>query len=109
MTVERDGRVLVTVRKKRLALLHEVYRAELASGEELEIRGDLIGKEFHIEFEGGGSSAEGRERLARISRKWFSMRDAYAIDIERNDADPGMLIAVAICVDRMVEKEHGQE
>jgi uncharacterized protein YxjI len=98
MTVERDGRTLVTVRKKRLAFLRDVYRAELASGEELEIRGDLIDKEYDIEWEG--------ERLARISRRWFSMRDAYAIDVEREDADAAMLIAVAVCVDRLVEKEH---
>ncbi|WP_327289842.1 LURP-one-related/scramblase family protein [Streptomyces sp. NBC_01198] len=97
MTIERDGDVLVTVRKKRLTLLHEAYRAHLASGEELEIRGDLIGKEFDIEYEG--------ERLARISRRWFSLRDAYAIDIERPDADAAMLIAIAICVDRLVVEE----
>ncbi|SHL59730.1 LURP-one-related/scramblase family protein [Actinacidiphila paucisporea] len=96
MTIERDGDVLVTVRKKH-ALLHEVYRADLASGEELEIRGDLIGKEFDIEYEG--------ERLARVSRRWFSLRDSYAIDVERDDADAAMLIAVAVCVDRMVTKE----
>lgn len=101
MTVERDGQVLVTVKKKRLALLHEVYRAELASGEELEIRGDLIDKEFDIEYEG--------ERLARISRRWFSLRDAYAIDVEREDADAAMLIAIAVCVDRLVHKEHEDE
>ena len=98
MTVERDGQVLVTVRKKRLSLLRDVYRAELASGEELEIRGDLVGKEYDIEYDG--------ERLARISRRWFRVRDTYAVDVEREDADAGMLIAVAVCVDRLVDKEH---
>jgi uncharacterized protein YxjI len=97
MTIERDGQVLVTVRKKRLALVREVYRAELASGEELEIRGDLIGKEFDIEYDG--------ERLARVSRKWFTLRDAYAVDVERPDADVALLIAVAICTDRLTAKE----
>lgn len=97
MTIERDGAVLVTVRKKRLALLHEAYRAELATGEELEIRGDLIGKEFDIEYAG--------ERLARVSRTWFSLRDAYAVDVERPDADAGLLLAVAICTDRLSAKE----
>lgn len=98
MTVERGGDVLVTVRKKRLTLLRDVFRAELASGEELEVRGDIVDKEFDIEYEG--------ERLARISRKWFRMRDTYAIDVEREDADAGMLIAIAVCVDRLVDKEH---
>ncbi|MCM2420512.1 hypothetical protein G3I60_26545 [Streptomyces sp. SID13666] len=101
MTVERGGDVLVTIRKKRLTLLRDVFRAELASGEELEVRGDIVDKEFDIEYEG--------ERLARISRKWFRMRDTYAIDVEREDADAGMLIAIAVCVDRMVDKEHGDD
>jgi uncharacterized protein YxjI len=101
MTVEREGEVLVEVKKKRLHLLHDVFRAELASGEELEIRGDIVDKEFDIEYEG--------ERLARISRKWFTLRDAYAIGVERDDADAGMLIAIAICVDRLVDKEHGED
>lgn len=101
MTIERDGRTLVTVKKKRLHLVRDVFRAELASGEELEVRGDLIDKEFDIEYEG--------ERLARVSRKWFTLRDAYAIDVEREDADAGMLIAIAVCVDRMVDKEHGED
>ncbi|MEW2518561.1 LURP-one-related/scramblase family protein [Actinacidiphila alni] len=98
MYIERDGQTLVTVKKKRLHLVRDVFRAELASGEELEIRGDIIDKEFDIEYEG--------ERLARISRKWFTLRDAYAIDVEREDADAAMLIAIAVCVDRMVDKEH---
>ncbi|NUP43957.1 MAG: hypothetical protein HOY76_44745 [Streptomyces sp.] len=97
MTVERGGQVLVTVRRRRVALLHDAYRAELATGEELEIRGDLVGKEYDIEYEG--------ERLARVSRRWFSLRDAYGIAVERDDADAAMLIAVAVCVDRLAAKE----
>jgi uncharacterized protein YxjI len=101
MLIEREGRTLVTVKKKRLSLLRDVYRAELASGEELEVRGDILDKEYDIEYEG--------DRLARISRKWFTLRDAYAIDVRREDADAGMLIAIAVCVDRLVEREHGEE
>jgi uncharacterized protein YxjI len=99
MTVERGGEVLVTVRRKRLALLRDAFRAELASGEELEVRGDLIGKEYDIEYEG--------ERLARISRRLLSLRDAYVVDVEREDragADAAVLIAVAVCADRLTEK-----
>lgn len=97
MTVERDGQTLVSVRKKMFNPFHDKYRAELASGEELEIRGDIVDKEYDIEY--------GDERLARISRKWFRLRDTYAVHIERDDADPSMLIAIAVCVDRLVEHE----
>lgn len=97
MTIERGGAVLVTVRRKRLAFVHDVFRAELASGEELEIRGDLIGKEYDIDYAG--------DRLARISRRWFSLRDSYALSLDHPDADPAMLIAIAICVDRLTDKD----
>ncbi len=97
MRVERDGEVMVTVREKRFTPMRKVYRAELATGEELEIRGDLVGKEYDIEHEG--------RRLARVSRKWFRMRDTYAVQVEHDDADPVMLIAIAVCVDRLMEAE----
>ncbi|GAA2069751.1 LURP-one-related/scramblase family protein [Streptomyces albiaxialis] len=96
MKIERDGETLATVRKKRFTPMRDVYRAELPGGDELEIRGDLVGKEYDIEY--------GGERLARISRKWFRVRDTYAIDVQRPDADAALLIAVAVCVDRLLEK-----
>ncbi|MFR9754844.1 LURP-one-related/scramblase family protein [Streptomyces sp. TR06-5] len=97
MRVERDGEVIATVREKLLTPMRSVYRAELANGEELEIRGDLLGKEYDIEYEG--------RRLARVSRKWFRVRDTYAVQVEQEDADPVVLIAVAVCVDRLTEED----
>ncbi|MQY12768.1 hypothetical protein SRB5_29070 [Streptomyces sp. RB5] len=94
MTIERaDGELVCTVAKKRLALLRERYRAELATGEELTVTGNIIDKEFDIDF--------GDERLARVSKKWFRVRDTYAVDIRREDADAALLLAVAVSVDRL--------
>ncbi|MEV6104402.1 LURP-one-related family protein [Streptomyces sp. NPDC051940] len=93
MTLERDGETVCTISKKRLKLLRERYWAELATGEKLDVYGNIIDKEFDIEYEG--------ERLARVSRKWFRLRDTYAVDIEREDADAAMLLGVAIAVDRL--------
>jgi uncharacterized protein YxjI len=100
MTVERDGETLVSVRKKLFTPFHDTYRAELASGGELEVRGSITDREYDIEYDG--------ERLARVSRKWFSLRDTYALDVERDDADVAMLIAVAVCVDRLHEHERDE-
>ncbi|MDR3035519.1 MAG: LURP-one-related family protein [Kitasatospora sp.] len=97
MTIEQPGGKLVaTVRKKRLTVLRERYRAELADGSELDIKGNVIDKEFDIEYEG--------ERLARISKKWFRVRDTYAVDVARDDADPALLIACAVSVDSLEER-----
>ncbi|MFE9395455.1 LURP-one-related/scramblase family protein [Streptomyces flavidovirens] len=99
MTIERDDQTLATVRKKRLSLLRNHYRVSLAEGTELDVTGRVLNREFSVEHDG--------ELLARISRKWLRVRDTYAVDVVRNDADPALLIAVAVCVIRMAERERG--
>ncbi|MGW0563531.1 LURP-one-related/scramblase family protein [Streptomyces sp. NPDC003016] len=101
MTMERDDQTLATVRKKRLSLLRNHYRVALAEGTELDVSGRVLDREFSVDHDG--------ELLARISRKWFRVRDTYAVDVVRDDADTALLIAVAVCVIRMAEKERGDD
>ncbi|MEV0775099.1 LURP-one-related family protein [Streptomyces sp. NPDC050428] len=100
MTVERDGEPLATIRKKRLSLLRDHYRVALADGTELDVSGRILDREFAIEYDG--------ELLAHVSRRWFRVRETYAVDVIRDDADTALLIAVAVCVIRMAEKERGE-
>lgn len=97
MTVERDGEPLATIRKKRLSLLRDHYRVALADGTELDVSGRILDHEFAIEYDG--------ELLAHVSRRWFRVRETYAVDVIRDDADTSLLIAVTVCVIRMAEKE----
>lgn len=97
MTIERDGEPLATIRKKRLSLLRDHYRVALAEGTELDVSGRILDREFAIEHDG--------ELLAHVSRRWFRVRETYAVDVIRDDADPSLLIAVTVCVIRMAEKE----
>ncbi|MFD3522678.1 LURP-one-related/scramblase family protein [Streptomyces sp. NPDC058653] len=97
MTIERDGEPLATIRKKRLSLLRNHYRVALADGTELDVSGRILDREFAIEYDG--------ELLAHVSRRWFRVRETYAVDVIRDEADPSLLIAVAVCVIRMAEKE----
>ncbi|GAA3488496.1 MULTISPECIES: LURP-one-related/scramblase family protein [Streptomyces] len=97
MTLERDGEPLATVRKKRLSLIRNHYRVTLNEGTELDVSGRVLDREFAVEYDG--------ELLAHISRKWFRVRDTYAVNVVREDADAPLLIAVAVCVIRMAEKE----
>ncbi|MGW8457188.1 LURP-one-related/scramblase family protein [Streptomyces niveus] len=97
MTIERDGEPLATIRKKRLSLLRNHYRVALADGSELDVSGRILDHEFAIEYEG--------ELLAHVSRRWFRVRETYAVDVIRDDADTSLLIAVTVCVIRMAEKE----
>ncbi|MEV8336724.1 LURP-one-related/scramblase family protein [Streptomyces niveus] len=97
MTIERDGEPLATIRKKRLSLLRNHYRVALADGTELDVSGRILDREFAIEYDG--------ELLAHVSRRWFRVRETYAVDVVRDDADTSLLIAVTVCVIRMAEKE----
>ncbi|MFI6861273.1 LURP-one-related/scramblase family protein [Streptomyces sp. NPDC050421] len=98
MLIERDGEQLAKVKRKRLSLLRNHYRVTLVDGTELDVSGKILDREFAVDYDG--------ELLAQISRRRLTVRDTYGIDIVRDDADAGLLIAVAVCVIVLAEKEH---
>ncbi|MFD0310877.1 LURP-one-related/scramblase family protein [Streptomyces sp. NPDC127119] len=97
MVVERDGEPLATIRRKRLSLLRNHYRVTLADGTELDVSGKILDREFVVEYDG--------ELLALISRRWLRVRETYGVEVVRDDADPTLLIAVAVCVIHLAERE----
>ncbi|CAM5698226.1 LURP-one-related/scramblase family protein [Streptomyces fumanus] len=101
MVIERAGEPLATVRRKRLSLLRNHYRVDLADGNELDISGKILDREFAIEFDG--------ELLAVVSRRWLTVRDTYGLDVVRDDADPALLLALTVCVIHLAEKEREGE
>ena len=97
MVLQRSGEPLATIRRKRLSLLRNHYRVSLADGNELDVSGKILDREFAVEYDG--------ELLAVVSRRWLTVRDTYGVDVVREDADPALLIAVAVCVIHLAEKE----
>lgn len=70
-------------------------------GTELDVSGKILDREFAVEYDG--------ELLAEISRRWLTVRDTYVVNVVRDDADPALLIAVAVCVIRLAERERGDD
>ncbi|MDT0463092.1 MULTISPECIES: LURP-one-related/scramblase family protein [Streptomyces] len=101
MVIERDGEPLARIRRKRLSLLRNHYRVSLADGTELDVSGKILDREFAVEYE--------EELLAQISRRWLTLRETYGVDIVREDADPALLIAVAVCVIHLADKEREED
>ncbi|MGC5344180.1 LURP-one-related/scramblase family protein [Streptomyces sp. DT24] len=97
MLIERGGQELAKVKRKRLSLLRNHYRVTLAEGTELDVSGKILDREFAVDHDG--------ELLAQISRRWLTIRDTYGIDIVRDDADTALLVAVAVCVIVLADKE----
>ncbi|MDA8368471.1 MAG: LURP-one-related family protein [Nocardiopsaceae bacterium] len=97
MHIERDGDTVATVRKRMFNPIKDKLVVDFDKGDDWEITGDFFGKEYVISDRNG--------TVAHISRKWFRLRDTYAVDVNtyRNDAggDPALVISVAVCVDTM--------
>ena len=101
MVIERDGDTLARIKRKRLSLLRNHYRVSLVDGTELDVSGKILDREFAVEYDG--------ELLAVISRRWLHVRETYGVDVVREDADPALLIAVAVCVIHLAEKEREED
>ncbi|MEZ0067920.1 uncharacterized protein YxjI [Streptacidiphilus sp. MAP12-20] len=103
MVIERDDDRIASVKKKLMTVFRDKYLAELedsVGGGEIEVAGHFTDHEFEMERDG--------RRIARVSRKWFSIRDTYAIDIE-DGQDVPLLIAIAVCVDHLNAEEHHRD
>ncbi|MFB8118555.1 LURP-one-related/scramblase family protein [Streptomyces sp. NPDC055962] len=101
MLIERGGEDLARVKRKRLSFLRNHYRVTLVDGTELDVSGKILDREFAIDYDG--------ELLAQISRRWLSVRDTYGLDIVREDADVPLLVAAAVCVIALADKEHDED
>jgi len=94
--IEHDGAVVATVHRGIFSPLHHRAHIDLHDGGRLEAIGNLIDKDFEIR--------DRHHAVARVSRKWFRIRDTYGVEVApgQNDA---LMIAIAVCLDRIHQEE----
>jgi len=97
MEIEDPGGVIATVRPAFFSPLRHRYLIDLTGGEQLEAAGNFTDKDWTL------SAPDGRI-LGRISRHWFSVRDAYGVEVVPG-IDDALVIAIAVCIDRIHEDE----
>ena len=100
INIEHDGAVVATVHRAVFSPLHHRAHIDLHDGGgRLEAVGNIIDKDFEIR--------DGGQVVAWISRKWFTIRDAYGVDVApgQNDA---FIIAIAVCLDRIHHDEEAR-
>ncbi|MEV7026390.1 LURP-one-related family protein [Kitasatospora sp. NPDC093558] len=100
LLIKQDGTVTAKISKKMFALFGDRFKVRLADGRRLRIAGNLWDREFDIQHEG--------TTLAHISRRWFTIRDAYAVDV-LYPQDALLLLVLAVCVDHVVEDAKGDQ
>jgi uncharacterized protein YxjI len=54
--------------------------------------GNLVAHEYEIERDG--------DTVARVSKKWFRVRDSYGVEITP-DQDAALILAITVCIDEL--------
>ena len=99
MKIERQGRLYATVTKALFTLLHQKYTIQVEGGPTFDAEGDITNHEYAVQENG--------VPVAQISRRWFSIRDAYGIAIAPGQ-DEAFMLAAAVCIDEISEREREQ-
>jgi uncharacterized protein YxjI len=89
MEIERDGRSVATV-KKALVGIRDRYSIEMAVGDDLHAKGNLVDHEYEI--------TRDDDTVASVSKRWFAVRDTYGVDIAPGE-DPALVLAITVCID----------
>ncbi|MFI6469982.1 LURP-one-related/scramblase family protein [Streptomyces sp. NPDC050516] len=97
--IRRDGKAVGRISKRRFRIVGDRFKVSLRDGRRLKVVGNFWDREFDIQHAG--------TTLAHISRRWFSIRDAYAVDV-LSEQDATLLIILAVCVDHTLEDRKGE-
>jgi uncharacterized protein YxjI len=94
MAIENGkGDKVAEVKRALITPIRERWVVKIADGPDLEVQGDLLAHEYKI--------GDGKHKAAKVSKKWFRIKDTYGVQIEPNQ-DDAMILAVTVAIDAMV-------
>ena len=91
--MDKDENILARVRRKVFSL-HDHYSLTTAKGDEIVLRGNILGFDYHITVNG--------KEVGHISRK-ISLRDSFVLDLD-DDQDPMFFVALLIAIDNITDE-----
>jgi uncharacterized protein YxjI len=93
------GHHAAEVRKRLFTPFGDRFTTAVPGPDDLEVTGDLLDHEFTIR--------RGDRTVATVSKRWFSMRDTYAVDIAAGQDDL-LLLAGVLALDLAEDQERTQ-
>ncbi len=96
----RDGEVIATIRKALIAPLRDTFMIDLEAGGELEAKGNVLDQEYAISRDGTA--------VAQVSKRWFTIRDTYGVDIADGE-DVELMLAIAVAIDDLAHEPDDDE
>ena len=103
LRIEDGGGMVAASVRPAFALFKQRYEVTFGNGAQLAAAGNFTGKDFEIRDPNGLV-------YGRMSRERWRMRDTYWVDVP-DGQDAALIIAIAICIDRIhedAEKAHQQ-
>ena len=93
------GHHAAEVRKRLFTPFGDRFTIDVPGPDDLEMTGDLLDHEFTIR--------RGGQTVATVSKRWFSVRDTYAVDIAA-DQDDLLLLASVLALDLAEDQERAE-
>jgi uncharacterized protein YxjI len=94
---DADGKDLAVIKKALIAPLRDKWDVNIKNGPDLDVQGNIFDHEYSIK--------QGWNKVAEISKKWFSLTDTYGVEIDEGQNDI-LILAIAVAVDMMA---HGDD
>ncbi len=95
-----DGEELAVIKKALLTPLRDRWSVNVKDGPDLDVQGNIFDHEYSIK--------QGWNKVAEISKRWFSLTDTYGVEIEAGQNDI-LILAVAIAIDMMAHDDDGKK
>ena len=94
------GREGAEVRKHLVTPFGDRFTIDVPGPDDLEVEGDLFDHEFTI--------GRGDQMVATVSRRWFRMRDTYAVDVVPGQDDL-LVLASVLALDLAEDQQRQQQ
>jgi uncharacterized protein YxjI len=94
------GQEAAEVRKRLFTPFGDQFTIDVPGPDDLEMTGDLLDHEFTIR--------RGDQTVATVSKRWFSMRDTYAVQVAPGQDDL-LLLASVLALDLAEDQEGRQQ
>jgi len=93
---DANGKDIAVIKKALIAPLRDRWSVNVKNGPDLDVQGNILDHEYSIK--------QGRDKVAEISKKWFSLTDTYGVEIDPGQNDI-LILAVAIAIDIMAHPD----
>ena len=92
--VSRGGELAAVVKKELFTFFRCAFTVDVPGPDDLEATGDFFDHEYTFQRHG--------QPVASVSKRWFTLRDTYGVDIAPGEND-ALLLACTVVIDQATE------